>query len=327
MYRLLTLTFTFAVLVSLAPPAPAAAADGAPARLKARVTVTDEVVRLGDLFDGLATGHETVLGNAPAPGQSVTVDARWLDAVARAYGVAWRPVSALQTAVVVRASETIGVRRIEAALRDALAAHGVARDALIALDTPNLTLHVPVGMDTGLTVERLAFDPASARFSADIAVPGKGAPVARAAVSGHAAAMVDVPVVNRRIERGTVIRARDVAWSRERASRINRTIARGAEQLIGKSPRRPLRPGEPIAANDLRAPVTVAKNTLVTIRLATDQMVLTAQGRALDDGATGDVIRVMNTKSHAVIDAAVVGSGLVQVTPDGPARTLAEIRR
>lgn len=325
MHRLLCLTF--AILMSFGPLAAAETPDARPAQLKANVTVTDAVVRLGDIFDGLDTGHDIVLGNAPAPGKAVTVDGRWLDAVARAYGVAWRRVSTLQTSTIRRASQTIAAPQIEATLRDALVAHGVPRDALIALDSPNLTLHVPVGADTTLVVDRLGFDPASARFSADLSVPDSGVPAVRAAVSGHAAAMVDVPVVNRRIEPGTVIRARDVAWSRERATRVNRTIVRETGQIIGKSPRRPLRAGEPIVANDLRAPVTVAKNTLVTIRLVTDHMVLTAQGRALDDGATGDVVRVMNTKSHTVIDAAVIESGLVQVSTDGPARTLAEIRK
>ena len=88
-----------------------------------------------------------------------------------------------------------------------------------------------------------------------------------------------------------------------------------AQSVIGKGPRRPIGLDQPIRSGDLREPVTVKKNSLVTISLRTERMVLTAQGRALEDGATGNVIRVMNTKSNTVINAVVAESGLVEVQP------------
>ena len=43
-------------------------------------------------------------------------------------------------------------------------------------------------------------------------------------------------------------------------------------------------------------------------------MVLTTSGRALDSGAKGDTIRVLNTKSNSIIEARVEGGNLVTVT-------------
>ncbi|HMA14754.1 MAG: flagella basal body P-ring formation protein FlgA [Bacteroidota bacterium] len=50
-------------------------------------------------------------------------------------------------------------------------------------------------------------------------------------------------------------------------------------------------------------------------------MQLTAQGRALENGAEGDVVRVMNTSSNTVVSAVVIDSGVVEVVP---ARTTAQ---
>ncbi|RMD62393.1 MAG: flagella basal body P-ring formation protein FlgA, partial [Alphaproteobacteria bacterium] len=73
--------------------------------------------------------------------------------------------------------------------------------------------------------------------------------------------------------------------------------------------------GATVLASDLREPVVVAKNSLVTIRLETPRMVLSAQGRAIEAGGSGDVIRVMNTASNKIIHARVVNAGLVRIEP------------
>ena len=65
-------------------------------------------------------------------------------------------------------------------------------------------------------------------------------------------------------------------------------------------------------ANVGKTPIMVAKNSLVTVRLQNERMQLTVQGRALEDGAEGDVVRVMNTSSNTVVSAVVVDSGVVE---------------
>ncbi len=52
---------------------------------------------------------------------------------------------------------------------------------------------------------------------------------------------------------------------------------------------------------------------MVTMTLETGQMQLTAQGRALDNGAAGDVVRIMNTSSNQVIEGVVQGLRTVSV--------------
>ncbi len=60
-------------------------------------------------------------------------------------------------------------------------------------------------------------------------------------------------------------------------------------------------------------PLLVHRGDLVTIVFRTDNLELTAQGNALEDGAAGALVRIENTKSNRVIDAAVTGQDMVMV--------------
>ena len=129
--------------------------------------------------------------------------------------------------------------------------------------------------------------------------------------------MVQVPVLSRQVAPGETIGRQDIGWSRVRADRLARNVVASAEDLIGMSPRRPVGVAQPVRSDELRTPVVVAKNSLVVVKLRTDRMLLTAQARALENGAQGELIRVMNTKSNTVINAMVVDSGTVQVPDTG----------
>ncbi len=303
----------FAVIL-LAPTALLAATEVAPpVMMKSHVVVDAPVVLLSDLFDGTGAQGATAIARAPAPGKRVEVGARWLAAVAKAYGLAWQPTSRLDRVVVERTSQVIDARRIETEMLDALTRQGVTGRLSLVLDQPGLRLDLPSDAEPTLSIANLSHDPANGRFTALIVAPATGTPLAKASISGRVVAMTEIPVLRRRVEPGEVIRTEDIEWSDSRADRLGRNVIIDPENLVGMSPRRPIRPGDAVLASELRAPVVVAKNSLITIRLETARMSLSAQGRALEPGSSGDVIRVMNTKSNKIINAAVIDSGTVRV--------------
>jgi len=309
--------FLIVVVVSLLAPAALAAGSVAevamPVVLKSHVVVDGPMVLLGDLFEGAGAQADTAIARAPAPGKQVEVGARWLAAVAQAYGLAWRPSSPLERTMVERASTAIDTRRIEGELIDALARRGVTGRISLVLDQPGLQLNLPMDAEPTMAIAGLTHDPTSGRFTAIVLAPATGTPLAKATISGRAVTMTDVPVLRRRIEPGEVIRADDIEWTSARTDRLGRDVIVDAQDLVGKSPRRPMRPGDPLMGSELRAPVMVAKNSLITIRLETPRLSLTAQGRALEPGAAGDAIRVVNTKSNKIINATVIDSSTVSV--------------
>ena len=289
----------------------------APVLLKGSVVVEGPVVHLGDLFDGLGEQAATPVARAPAPGKRVQVGARWLAAVAQAFAVPWRPSSQLDSSIIARSSIVIETQRIEDATIEALRRRGIHGNLSLVLDNPALRLHLPSDSEPSLMVTGLTHNPQTGRFTAHLVAPAEGTPLARATISGRAVEMVDVPVLRRRMLPGAVIRERDIEWRSVRADRLSRNVVRDQVNLVGKSPRRPIRASEPVRGSELREPILVPKNSLVTIRLQTERMVLTVRGRAMEPGAQGDVIRVVNTKSNTVISASVTEPGIVEVVLAG----------
>src|SRR5215211_3740641 len=59
--------------------------------LRDRIMVDDDVVRLGDLFQEQLSDGDVAVAQAPKAGQTLTLDARFLQQVARAYRLSWKP--------------------------------------------------------------------------------------------------------------------------------------------------------------------------------------------------------------------------------------------
>ena len=69
----------------------------------------------------------------------------------------------------------------------------------------------------------------------------------------------------------------------------------------------------PVRERDVIPPRLVVRGTLVTMKIETPFMTVTAQGRALQDGKLGDVVRVINTQSNRTIEGTVEAAGVVRM--------------
>jgi flagella basal body P-ring formation protein FlgA len=72
--------------------------------------------------------------------------------------------------------------------------------------------------------------------------------------------------------------------------------------------------GQPIRVSDIAVPILVAKNSIVNVKVMSSRLNITMQGKALEDGAEGDQIRVVNTRSTKTIQGVVDKNGEVLVT-------------
>jgi flagellar basal body P-ring formation protein FlgA len=135
----------------------------------------------------------------------------------------------------------------------------------------------------------------------------------RLRLTGRLIRTADLPVLNRPMAPGDEIGPQDIETLRLRTERIGPDVVVDLRELVGKTPRRPLRAHEPLRVGDIQIPVIVHRGDLVTIVLETATMRLTAQGKALDDGGQNANVRIANTKSSRVVDAIVVGPNTVTV--------------
>ncbi len=308
----LLITAAMALLLVGAPAQSAPAKQSAPVTLRSQVTVDAAVVTLDDVFEGVVTDGARVIARAPKPGQRTTLDARWLWRTARAHGLAWRPYSRHDVATVERASLVISADQIRAKILDALGSRVTGNDVELELDSPDLTVHLPVNAEARLSVSRLDYDPRSGRVSAVIGAAG-GTGGKRVSVAGKIYRMAEAPVPSRRLGIGHIVRERDLEWITVRASALDRNVLVEEQLIVGQAVRRPLPEGRPIRTGDVEPPLLVQRKGMVTITLETPRMKLTAQGRALEDGALGDVVRVENIQSRRTIEATVMGPNAVVV--------------
>ena len=76
-------------------------------------------------------------------------------------------------------------------------------------------------------------------------------------------------------------------------------------------PSRAAQPARRCAPTDLIKPQVVQRNEAVTIDYEVPGIMLTVRGKALEAGAVGDVVGVLNIQSNRTVQATVIGPGRV----------------
>jgi flagella basal body P-ring formation protein FlgA len=83
--------------------------------------------------------------------------------------------------------------------------------------------------------------------------------------------------------------------------------------VVGREARVTLYPGRPILKGQVGAPALVERNQLVRMNFADGPLIITAEGRVLDRGGVGEVVRVMNLSSRQIVSGAVAADGSIEV--------------
>ncbi|MBT3765971.1 MAG: flagellar basal body P-ring formation protein FlgA [Rhodospirillaceae bacterium] len=288
-------------------------ASNRPVMLIDSVTVNSTIIRLGDVFTNTGNKSEIAIAYAPGPGQTATLDANWLYRVANAYKLKWRPLSVQEHVIVQRESVVITREEIEDRILVALIDKGADPKSKVELSNRLMRIHVAGGLSATIKVEDVIFEPRMKRFTAVLVATGSSTKAQRTRVTGRVHKILDVPVLSSRLKPGDIIRKHHVKWIKVRAERLQRDIILNEAGLVGMASKRGLLAETPLRNSDVRRPILVAKNSLVTLELAMPFMNLTAQGKALEDGARGDTVRIHNSRSKNIVEGVVVGDGKVRV--------------
>jgi flagellar basal body P-ring formation protein FlgA len=318
-------TIMLALLLALGSPAEAqvtGAITPTTPVLKSKVTVAGDLVRIGDLIDDAGPAANVPIFRAPDLGTTGTVPTeRVLEAV-RAHAVIGVDTRGAAEVAVSRPSRAITAEDIERRIARALAGRnglGSAANIAVTFDRDIRTLHVEPDATEDLQVARLRHDPRTTRFDADLELPGNGAgrrPFVR--VSGTAVETVEVATINRPLERGNVLRASDVTIERRPKGEATGNFIVSAEGAVGLAARRPIRTGQLLRDGDLMRPELVQRNETVTIVYGAPGLLLTMRGKALESGAEGDTVSVLNMQSNRTVHGKVSAYGRVDVTTATP---------
>ena len=285
------------------------------ATLREDTALSRPAVWLSDLFEGVE--NDRAIGPGPAPGGRIVVEAAQLAAIARQFGVDWRPASTADRIALEWPGRAFPREEALAALRAALAAAGVSAEADV--DVPGfVTPNVPAGVPARAEVGQLDYDGLSGRFTAMLSVTAAGMAPAHARLSGRVTEMVELPVAAHRMMPGDLIGPRDIQTARLRAAAVREATVQVAAQAVGMVMRHPVGAGAPLLLADLGRPMAVRKGENVQMLLDGNGISVSAQGVAMDAGSMGERVRVLNAASRAIVEGEVMGNSQVRVSGTAP---------
>lgn len=286
------------------------------ANLKPISIIQGDILTAGDLFDGLRDEKAAfVLGPAPQPGEDMTLTAVTLMRVARALDLPWQPSSAADQITVRRAATVIDTNAIEHSLIKALKSEGIREQVRLAfhgMTAPRFIL--PPNVRADLKVESLSFDPVADHFAAVLRADShEGHPLQSLNISGSVERLVEIPVLRQTVRRGEIIGPTDIETIMVSDRDVQHDLVLTAQDMIGMTPRRVLNAGKPVRDNELESPQIVGRGDMITLIYEQGPLLLTAKGKALQNGAKGDLIQVVNLSSSRPIEGMITAQREVKV--------------
>ncbi len=209
-------------------------------------------------------------------------------------------------------------------LQSALSAVGIQDDQSLRFYQRNLEIYVKNdGGSDQLGFDNLSFDRNTGYFTASVkAMDVSGQPnVTR--ITGQVVDIVNVPTLRTSLRRGDEITAGDITWIELPSRQVRRNVITDAEDLVGMTAVRSLAEGRPIAETDVRRPILVKKGSLAQMTVSTPSMTLSATGRAMEHGSSGDMIRLVNISTHQSVEGLVMPDGSIAIRPTSSQFSLA----
>jgi flagella basal body P-ring formation protein FlgA len=289
-------------------------------RLRELVAVTSEIVRIGDLVENAGAATDVPVFRAPDLGQTGAVQVTRITEALRPYDLAGLDTAGLSEVVVTRLSRALTAKDVTDRIARAFSGQyglGDAQNLAVILDREIRILHVESTVGGDLVVSRMNVDPRTGRF--DIAFELPGSTLSRRAglrFTGTVTETVEAAMLTRSLRIGEVIKASDVTMGRRPKSEM-RSDGMGPDQVIGMAAKIALRSGQAVRTDDLVKPQIVQRNEAVTIYYEVPGIMLTVRGKAVEGGALGDVIGVLNIQSNRTVQATVIGPGRVTIAAPG----------
>jgi flagella basal body P-ring formation protein FlgA len=123
----------------------------------------------------------------------------------------------------------------------------------------------------------------------------------------------EVVVASQPLPRGIEITAQHVSRSRKDVSDLHAGYFTALEQVIGKIATKPIKPGDVLTPQRLKAPLLVRRGEDVTIIAAVGGLEVRSKGTALADAAQGETVNVRNLQSKRVVQGTVISAATVGI--------------
>jgi len=307
---------TISALLVLALPARAADDFIATPTLRASITVTSDVVRVGDLIDNAGSAALIPVYRSPDLGTTGALPVAHVLSVLRAKQVIGVMTGDIKEVQVTRLARTLVNKDLETAVASALERRfglGDAANITVTFDRGIADMRLDASNTGVLQPVATRYDARSGRFDIAFEINNDNNPApTKLRFTGTATETVEVAVLTRDIDRVDLLKASDVAMERRPKAEVTGEAA-SRDRTLGMQLRRPMRAGTPIRVADIVKPDFVQRDQNVTVIYQVPGIYLTTRGKAIESGAEGDTISVLNLQTKRTLSGVVTGRGQVTV--------------
>ncbi|MBR0957414.1 flagellar basal body P-ring formation chaperone FlgA [Bradyrhizobium japonicum] len=313
---------TISTLLALALPAAAADEFIASPTLRGSVTVTSDVVRIGDLIDNAGSAALIPVYRSPDLGTTGTLTIAQVLSVLRAKQVIGVMTGDIKEVQVTRLARTLASKDLEAAVASTLERRfglGDAANITVTFDRGISDMRLDASNTGALQPVATRYDARSGRFDVTFEINNDNNPApTKLRFTGTAIETVEVAVLTRDIDRAELLKSSDVSLERRPKAEVAGEPA-SRDRTLGMQLRRAMRAGTPIRIADIVKPDFVLRDQAVTIIYQVPGLYLTTRGKAIENGAEGDSVSVLNLQSKRTLTGIVTGRG--QVTVQGASQS------
>ncbi|MBU6462289.1 MAG: flagellar basal body P-ring formation protein FlgA [Bradyrhizobium sp.] len=293
----------------------------APPVLRAKVAVADDVVRIGDIIDNAGTAAQIAIYRAPDLGTTGSLPTAQVLSVLQAHQVIGVDTRDIKAVSITRLSRLIEAKEIRLQVARALEHHsglGDAANLSLTFDQDVQDLQFDASATGAIQPIATRYEPRSGRFDVgfEIGNDNNTTPV-KLRFTGTAIETVEAVVLTRDVQRNEILKSSDVITERRPKAEIGSDAA-ARDAVVGMQMRRQLRAGQALRTTDLAKPDLVQRDDNVTLIYESTGLYLTIRGKALDSGAEGDIVSVLNLQSKRTISGVVIGRGQVAISVATP---------
>ncbi len=280
---------------------------------KSKTIVTKDIITLGDVFEGVTDNIDFYLAPAPEIGEKTILNTKDLTRISKALDLGWVATNNHARTIISRSSDIITSHDIRASIQKELSKKLGSRKFEVELSNKRLKINVPEKSFSEIEVSNLNYNAGKQTFNAVISI--NSIKDYKKEIKGRLHHVMAVPVLINPLRRGDIISSSDIDYIDMRTSDITASTLVNKNKLIGQTPRRGIAAMRPITESDIKPPMLIKKGELVVMNLNTNGLSLTSQGRAVQNGVEGDIIKIENSDSGQIITAIVTGRRTVSVTP------------
>lgn len=289
--------------------------------LRATVSVSGDLVRIGDVIDNAGPASQIAIYRAPDLGTTGKLSTAQVLAALRAHQVIGVDTKDIREISITRLSRSLDSKEIESQVAQVLEHRnglGDAANLSLTFDRDVESLQLDVASNGALLPISTRYDARSGRFDVtfSIASSSNAAPT-KLRFTGTAIETFETAVLTRGVERNEVLKSSDVVIERRPKSEVGNDAA-SRDRAVGMQVRRQMRPGQAVRIADLAKPDLVQRDQAVTLIYESAGLYLTIRGKAVEAGTEGDVVNVLNLQSKRTVSGVVVGRGQVAVSAPSP---------